>query len=56
MVLPRLGASNNAVLMNIEPVAALVLGFFILGQTVSAMQMLGAVIVVSAIVYQSFQR
>jgi drug/metabolite transporter (DMT)-like permease len=56
VVLPRLGAANNAVLMNIEPIAALVLGFFILGQTVSPTQMLGAAIVMGAIVYQSFQR
>jgi drug/metabolite transporter (DMT)-like permease len=56
VVLPRLGSANNAVLMNIEPVAALILGFFILGQTVSPTQMLGALIVMGAIVYQSFQR
>ena len=36
--------------MNFEPVAALVLSWLILGQTIAPVQMLGMLIVISAIV------
>jgi drug/metabolite transporter (DMT)-like permease len=55
VLLPKLGTANNAVLLNFEPIAALVMGFLILGQTVSNIQMLGALIVMSAIAYLSLQ-
>ena len=50
VVLPKLGAVNNAALMNFEPVAALMLGWLILGQTIAPVQMLGMLIVIGAIV------
>jgi drug/metabolite transporter (DMT)-like permease len=53
VLLPKLGTANNAVFLNFEPIAALVMGFFILGQTVSNIQMLGALIVMGAIAYLS---
>lgn len=51
VVLPRLGAVNNAAIMNFEPVASLVVGWIVLGQTVAPMQMLGGAIVIGAIVW-----
>jgi drug/metabolite transporter (DMT)-like permease len=51
VVLPRIRAVNNAVVMNFEPIAALILGWMILGQSVAPLQIFGAFIVVGAIVY-----
>jgi drug/metabolite transporter (DMT)-like permease len=48
-IVPRLGAASNAAALNFEPVAALVLGWAILGQTVSPLQIFGALVVVGAI-------
>jgi drug/metabolite transporter (DMT)-like permease len=50
VVLPRLGSTANAALLNFEPIAALVLGYFILGQAVAPVQVLGAFIVIGAII------
>lgn len=49
-VLPRLGVVGNSAIMNVEPVFALVLAWFILGQAVAPMQLLGALLVVGAVV------
>ena len=51
VVLPRLGAVNNAVVLNFEPIAVLGLAWPILGQAVSPSQILGAFIVVGAITW-----
>ena len=51
VVLPRIRAVSNAVVMNFEPIAALILGWTILGQSVAPLQILGALIVVGAIIY-----
>ena len=48
-VLPRLGAVNNAAIMNFEPVAALVLGWAVLGQRLGPAQLAGGAIVIVAI-------
>ncbi|HEY0877319.1 MAG TPA: DMT family transporter [Zeimonas sp.] len=50
VLLPRLGAVNNAAVMNFEPIAALLLAWLILDQAMAPLQLLGAAIVVSAIV------
>ena len=50
VVLPKMGMANNAALMNFEPVAALLLGWLLLGQTIAPVQMLGMAIVIGAIV------
>jgi drug/metabolite transporter (DMT)-like permease len=50
VVLPKLGAVNNAVILNFEPIAVLLIAFLVLGQTVAPLQVLGAFIVVGAIV------
>lgn len=49
IVLPHLGAVNNAPLLNFEPIAVLFLAWPILGQTVAPLQIVGALIVVGAI-------
>jgi drug/metabolite transporter (DMT)-like permease len=48
-VLPRLGVVGNSAIMNVEPVFALVLVWLILGQTIAAVQVGGALIVVGAV-------
>jgi drug/metabolite transporter (DMT)-like permease len=48
-VLPRLGVVGNSAIMNVEPVFALVLAWLILGQTIAPVQVLGALIVVGAV-------
>ncbi len=50
-ILPRLGAVNNAPILNFEPIAALVLASQILGQTVLPIQIAGALLVIGAIVF-----
>jgi drug/metabolite transporter (DMT)-like permease len=50
VVLPRLGSTANSALLNFEPIAALVLGYFILHQVVAPVQVLGAFIVIGAII------
>jgi drug/metabolite transporter (DMT)-like permease len=50
VLLPRLGAVNNAAVMNFEPIAALFLGWVVLDQQVAAIQIAGALVVIGAIV------
>jgi drug/metabolite transporter (DMT)-like permease len=50
-ILPRLGAVNNAPILNFEPIAALVLASQILGQKVLPIQIVGALLVIGAIVF-----
>jgi drug/metabolite transporter (DMT)-like permease len=49
-VLPRLGVVGNSAIMNVEPVFALVLAWLILGQSIAAVQVGGALLVVGAVV------
>ena len=51
VLLPRLGAVNNAAVLNFEPIAVLGLAWPILGQAVAPLQIAGAFIVVGAIVW-----
>ncbi|HEX6019832.1 MAG TPA: DMT family transporter [Burkholderiaceae bacterium] len=55
-LLPKLGAVSNSPILNIEPVAALVLGWLVLGQSVSPLQWLGALIVVGAVMALGLRR
>ncbi|HEX2543749.1 MAG TPA: DMT family transporter [Ramlibacter sp.] len=48
-VLPRLGVVGNSAIMNVEPVFALVLAWLILGQAIAPVQVVGALIVVGAV-------
>lgn len=56
VVLPRLGAANFAVVLNIEPIAALLLAWTLLGQSVTPLQLLGALIVIGAITVPALKR
>jgi drug/metabolite transporter (DMT)-like permease len=49
-VVPRLAAPSNTAALNFEPIAALALGWAILGQGVAPRQMVGALIVVGAVI------
>jgi len=51
VLLPRLGAASNAVVLNFEPVAVLGIAWLVLGQAVAPLQILGAFIVVAAIMW-----
>ncbi|AMO23320.1 DMT family transporter [Ramlibacter solisilvae] len=48
-VLPRLGVVGNSAIMNVEPVFALVLAWLVLGQAIAPVQVMGALIVVGAV-------
>jgi drug/metabolite transporter (DMT)-like permease len=50
MVVPQLKSPSNTAALNFEPIAALILGWAILGQTVAPRQMVGALIVVGAVI------
>lgn len=49
VLLPRLGAVNNAMVLNFEPIAVLGIAWVLLGQSVTPLQVLGAFIVVGSI-------
>jgi drug/metabolite transporter (DMT)-like permease len=46
----RLDMTNNAIALNFEPVAALTLGWLLLGQTVGWLQLVGMCVVLAAII------
>lgn len=50
IVVPRLATPSNTAALNFEPIAALALGWAILGQGVAPRQLLGAFIVVGAVI------
>ncbi|WP_404396328.1 DMT family transporter [Stutzerimonas chloritidismutans] len=54
--MPRLNIARNAPVMNMEPVAGMVLGWLILGQVLGAMQVVGGLIVVGGIVLLAYRR
>jgi len=56
ILLPRLGAVNNAVVLNFEPIAVLAIAWVVLDQKVSALQILGAFIVTGAIMILGTRR
>ncbi|CRM01817.1 MULTISPECIES: EamA family transporter [Pseudomonas] len=55
MSVPRLDMPRNAPVMNIEPLATLLMGWIVLDQLLSVGQMLGGVIVVTAIVLLTYR-
>ena len=50
-IVTQLPAASSMVALNFEPIAALFLGWLVLGQTVAPVQIAGAFLVVGAIVY-----
>lgn len=55
-VLPRLGVVGNSAVLNMEPVFALAIAWLVLGQAIAPMQILGALIVVAAVVGLGLRR
>jgi drug/metabolite transporter (DMT)-like permease len=55
-VLPRLGVVGNSAIMNVEPVFALILAWLILGQAIAPVQVLGALIVVGAVMWLGMRK
>ena len=51
LLLPYLGAVQTAVVLNLEPVAVALIAFAALGEKLTAIQTLGAAIVVTAVIY-----
>ena len=54
--MPRLNIARNAPVMNMEPVAGMLLGWLILGQMLGPMQILGGFIVVGGIVLLAYRK
>ncbi len=49
VLLPKLGVVGNSPILNVEPVAALVMAWLILGQSIAPVQWMGALLVVGAV-------
>jgi drug/metabolite transporter (DMT)-like permease len=56
VVLPRLGAVNNMAIMNFEPIAVLGIAWVLLDQAVAPPQVLGAFVVIGAIMWMGAER
>ncbi len=50
-ILPKLGVVGNSAIMNVEPVFALVLAWLMLGQSIALVQLVGALVVVSTVIW-----
>jgi drug/metabolite transporter (DMT)-like permease len=55
-VVPRIGAASNTAALNFEPIAALILGWAILGQGMAPRQIVGALIVIGAVILVGTRR
>lgn len=55
-LLPKLGVVGSSPIMNVEPVAALVLAWAFLGQAIAPVQVVGALIVVGAVMALGLRR
>jgi drug/metabolite transporter (DMT)-like permease len=56
VMMPRLDFARNAPAMNVEPIATLFMGWMILAQTLNTTQLIGALIVVAAIIGLSLSK
>ena len=55
-VLPRLGVVGNSAIMNVEPVFALVLAWVLLNQAIAPIQVAGALVVVSTVMFLGLRK
>jgi len=55
-VLPKLGVAGNSAIMNMEPVFALALGWAVLDQQIAPVQIAGALLVVSVVIYLGLRK
>ena len=53
VLVPRMGAVNTAPVLNIEPVASMVIAWAVLGQTIAPIQVLGAFLVVGSVIWMT---
>ena len=53
---PRLNMAQNAPVMNIEPIATMLLGWALLDQHLSGLQLLGGAVVVGGIVLLTWRK
>ena len=53
VLVPRMGAVNTAPVLNIEPVASMVIAWAVLGQTIAPIQVLGAFLVVGSVIWMN---
>jgi len=56
ILLPKLGVVGNSPILNVEPVAALVLAWALLGQRIAPVQVAGALLVVGAVMSLGLRR
>jgi drug/metabolite transporter (DMT)-like permease len=56
VLLPKLGVAGNSPILNTEPVAALIMAWLLLGQTIAPMQLLGCAVVVTAVLSLGLRR
>lgn len=55
-LLPKLGVVGSSPILNVEPVAALAMAWLLLGQSVSPVQALGALLVVGTVMVLGLRR
>jgi drug/metabolite transporter (DMT)-like permease len=55
-VLPKFGAASYSAIMNVEPIFALMLAWWLLGQSIAPSQVLGAVLVVGAVIWLGLRK
>jgi drug/metabolite transporter (DMT)-like permease len=55
-LLPKLGVVGNSPILNVEPVAALLMAWLILGQSIAPVQWVGALLVVGAVMALGLRR
>jgi len=55
-LLPKLGVVGNSPILNVEPVAALILAWLILGQAIAPIQTVGALLVVGTVMTLGLRR
>jgi len=53
VLVPRMGAVNTAPVLNIEPVASMLIAWAVLGQTIAPIQVLGAFLVVGSVIWMN---
>ena len=56
LALPRAGAARSALLMNVEPIATVLLAAWLLGETLSVMQGFGAALIIGALAVAALAR
>lgn len=55
-VLPKLGVGNHSAIMNAEPIFALIGAWLLLGQTIAVIQVIGALIVMTTVIWLGLHR